>query len=307
MFLAAVLLQLCSGGVAAEETELVAVVVTKRGGVPEAKADALAQSVQEKLLASGVSAPNGPAEAAAKLRAAGRAGEVCAGKKACVAGLGKLLGVHAVVGVKLSVAGKELGIALEAVGSESAKVLAKRVFVVPVDESGSEAAKEAGAFAEELAKVLPKRVPVAEVVPPAPPPEPAPAQTEADVPAQAVEETPKLLVAEPVDATPAQASLAPVAEAEASTRRSRLPVYLAAGGAAAAGVAAAVLWRSASGEKRQVDARGEEVDGQPTSTLSFQDSTRLAQSSNRNFTAAAACGVATLALAGVAVYFGLAP
>jgi hypothetical protein len=214
-----------------------------------------------------------PAEAAtAALAAAGvKDSATCEGRRACLAGLGRQLGLRAVVGVDVGRVLDQYAVTLEAVEVATETRLARRSFLVKVSAWPNGALPELETFATEYKAALAARPPpadaptVAKLDPPPPPPPPL------------------------------------VLEAPEPKRWPRITLLVAAG----AGTAASIGLAAAGFAERDVlKAAERDSPWGPASTLTRAQADALAARSNALLTASLICAItsAVLAAAGFTVW-----
>lgn len=254
----------------------VAVVVTQRSGMSEARGEAIATKIADGLSARGVSLAGSPKESAAALAAAGtRNPAECQGKRGCVSGLARLLRVWGVVGVELADLDGTLAVHVQLVDADGERH-AEVDLVMPTKRAEAEVGGQLGPFAREIVAKLDA--------------ERAVAQAKPVEPAQAVAPTP----------APAEAVTEP---APAPAKRPVLPLVLTFGGAAAAAATSVAFLILAGNAKSELQ--------QHTSTMPFTitraDAQSLVQRANDSYTVALACGIGAAALVVLGAVLGLAP
>ncbi|MFZ5470036.1 MAG: hypothetical protein ACOZIN_11430 [Myxococcota bacterium] len=246
----------------------VAVLVARTTGVSQGRVDELAKQVGDTLSGS-FAVPMDPTQTEKRLRELGLGdAAACKGKAPCLAGLGKALGVDAVVALTMSVVLNDFSFHAEALQVPEGRALGSLGFIAPVKEPLDLSARLSPLIAE-LSRALPP-VSVAKAEPPK------------DVPLK----------------PPTLAKLAPLAPATPAVNletpaRSRLPAYAAAGVATAAAVAATVLAVAAFNGKAEYDANKTNKDGP---TLSLSEAKNLVKTTNSNATAALLVGTLAVGL-----------
>jgi hypothetical protein len=245
-----------------------AVLVTQRAGLTDARAEALAAKVADVLSSKGVEIGRGPKESAQALSNAGMKSTDCQGKRGCISGLGRVLRVWAVLGVDLADLDGTLAVHLELIDSDRGDRLAQLDFVTPSKRAESEIPAQVQPLAPKLKELLD----IAKVAAaPAPQPEPAPVLTPKSEPEQPL--THAVRAVEP-------------------SRPLALPIGLLAAGVAA-GVVSIIFVVLAGGARDQLNAG---TSGSPFS-LTRSAAQQLVTRANTDYSVALGTGIGAGALA----------
>jgi hypothetical protein len=244
----------------------IAVVLTGRSGMPEARALQLAQTVSDGLVRAGVQVSLTPKRSIETLTTMGfPSATECQGRRPCVASPGLLLRVWAVIGVSIADLDGTTAVHVELVNSGSGERLTDVDVMVPskvvVNELGKQFAPSAPQFTRtlEAAANAPK------------PAEPAPAPRA---------ETPPV----PQPAPKASPALETYDE-PASPIAKNLPAAFSFGAAGAAGVTSAVLLVLGILTNGQIDVARTTIHGLPAVSLTQSEALTIAGHANTEYTA----------------------
>jgi hypothetical protein len=209
-----------------------AVVVSGRNGMTEARAESLAMKLTDMLTAAGIAVAMDPKEAAQRLSSSGlKSAADCEGKRACVSGLGRVLKVWGVLGVDLADLDGTVAAHLELVDSDSGERLAQHDAVATSKKIEGELQQQLKPFLPALKQALERAATAPQnEAPPVSPPAPPPAA----------------LVPEPRPPEPPEPAVT-------SSGPSRVPAVLSFGLAAAAIGAAVVFAVLATQARRDFD------------------------------------------------------
>jgi hypothetical protein len=279
----------------------IAVILSGRSGMPEARAVLLAQTVSESLTRAGLPVTMGPRRTIEALTAMGfPSASECQGRRPCVAAQGLLLRVWGVVGVEVADLDGTTAIHVELVGSNAGERLADVDLVLPSRAGSPELAKQFApsvpAFVHALEAIArpggnPSPPPASASNPPPPSPksEPPPAQVaekRAPAPATSTGDTPLETIDEPAPSFHAPKHWPSIA-------------CFVVGGASA--VTSAVMFGLATDTKGRIDAARTQVGGQPALSLNQRDALLLTSRANSEYTAALVTVLSTVAFAALGV------
>jgi hypothetical protein len=241
----------------------IAVVLSGRSGMSEARGQQIAQKVADWLTEANVDIERGPKEATQALTAMGTKPSECQGKRPCVSGLGRVLRVWSVVGVEVADLDGTVAVHVEMVDSENAEKLAE----ADVVSASKKIDQELG---EKLNASLPAfKNAIAAALKPAP------------TPAAPVKAEPVAIAAPP-----------PVPE-----RRVSIPGVISVSLAGAAAITAVIFLVRASLSRGEFEALRTTVDGRAAINLTQGQASSLAAGANTSFTVSLITGIAAAALA----------
>jgi hypothetical protein len=255
----------------------IAVLVSRRIGVGEVRAQALARKVTEYLRSQGFEKVTDPAAAAKSLAVMGvKDTAECDGKRECVSGLGRVLRSWAVVALDLADVNDTMAMHFEALLSDSGEKVFALDMALPTKKAEVEMATKLGPLATALHEALDKVIPKdAQAEQQRAPPKDAPLaqKLEPTPPAQEVQESPPM---------PGAHVGALITTASAVVGAGLMVLFLAQGG----------------GAQRQLDnARVDRPSGAMGYTLTETQARQLASRANDNYSAALGVGIGAAALA----------
>ena len=271
MVVAALVFQLLAQSKAPPPAKEIAVLVSRRIGVGEVRAQALARKVSDYLKAQGFERITDPAQAAKSLSVMGvRDSAECEGKRECVTGLGRVLRAWGVVAVDVADLDGTMAIHFEALQSDDGGKLGVHDVVLPSKKVEVELAGQLAPLAALLraaidtagyeVKPLPDDAPVAKNLKP----------TEAP----------------------------PTVEASPPMSKARVGALVSTAGTVVAGALVILFTAQAGTAQRQLDqAKLERPNGAPGYSLTETQARGLAGKVNDNYSAALGTGIGAAALA----------
>jgi hypothetical protein len=275
LLVSALVLSLLAQPKAAPAAPEIAVLVSRRIGVGEVRAQALARRVTEYLRSQGFEKVTDPAAAAKALAVMGvKDTAECDGKRECVSGLGRVLRSWAVVALDLADVNDTMAMHFEALLSDSGEKVFALDMAVPNKKAEVEMPARLGPMATALHEALDKVIP-RDAQSDSKPPQDAPlaAKLEPTAPAQEVQQGPPM---------PGAHVGALVTTAATVIGAGLVVLFLAQGG----------------GAQRQLDtAKVDRPNGAVGYTLTETQARQLASRANDNYSAALGVGIGTAALA----------
>jgi hypothetical protein len=282
----------------------IAVILSGRSGMPEARALQLAQTVSDNLAHAGVPVTLGPRKAVEALATMGfPSASECQGRRPCVASQGLLLRVWGVIGVEVADLDGTTAIHVELVGSNVGDRLTDVDLMLPSKAGAAELNKQFApsvpAFVRALegaqrpngtAAAPPAHPPAAANPPPSPPKSEPPPATAAAKPAPASATSTADAPLETLD-EPAPSFHAP----------KHWPSIACFAVAGASAVTSAVMVGLATDTKGRIDAARTQVGGQPALAFNQRDALLLTSRANSEYTAALVTVLSAAAFAALGV------
>jgi hypothetical protein len=274
----------------------IAVILSGRAGMPEARALQLAQTVCDNLTHAGVPVTLGPRKAVEALATMGfPSASECQGRRSCVASQGLLLRMWGVIGVEVADLDGTTAIHVELVGSNAGERLADVDLMLTGKAGAAELSKQFApsvpAFVHALESAQRPAGTAAAPPPPQPPaasnPPPSPPKTEPAAP-----------VAEKRVDAPLETIDEPAPSFHAPKHWPSIACFAVAGASA---VTSAVMFGLAMDTKGRIDGARTMVGGQPALAFNQRDALLLTSRANSEYTAALATVLGAAAFAALGV------
>jgi hypothetical protein len=276
----------------------IAVLLSGRSGMPEARALLLAQTISESLTRAGLPVSMGPRRTIEALATMGfPSASECQGRRPCVAAQGLLLRVWGVIGVEVADLDGTTAVHVELVGSNAGERLADVDLMLPSRAGAPELAKQFAASVPAFVRAL-EAAPKPGGNATAPPASTQPAPPKSEPPPTPVAERRAPPAATTTQDTPLETIDEPAASFHTPKHWPSIACFAVAGASA---VTSAVMFGLATDTKGRIDAARTQVGGQPALSLNQRDALLLTSRANGEYTAALATVLSAVAFAALGV------